>query len=549
MADFDTCLPKGGDPAALAAAQCILQDFGSIFLGKEDPLPLRDADRPWPIEHHARIDTVPGAKPPSLPLRRLSPEKLKFLTTDLAKFLENNFIRPSSSPYGAPVLYACHPTTGERRFWIDYRLLNDITIKDKTPLPTITDLIAIVGSRQPRFFTVLDLKRGFHQIPVAAEDVHKTAFRCRYGLFEWLVMPFGLTNAPATFSRIVTALLRPFLDQFCVAYLDDILIFSQTLDEHKQHVRAVLEVLRNNQMSLNRAKCRLFVTEVTFLNFRLHAGRVSVVPSYVADLRSLADTPPRDSTDVRRFLGVANFYRSFIQGYANIAEPLINLTRKRVPFAWTPECRAAMATILDALSTGPILCLPEDKPFLLFTDASDCAIGACLMQRDDAGRPMPIAYFSRTLQGAERNYSAFDRELFAILSGVENFRPQLESRDDTAVYTDHRPIVDALKAPNLTTNAKHVRWIARITSFKVRVCYIPGGLNNVADLLSRPFGAANAKLAPATAGAPQPIRRIHIWTLFSTSRTRSRLPPRSGCPYHPETDGQSERMDRTWLQH
>ena len=538
------CLPEGGDAAARAAAEEVLQEFGDIFLGKDDLIPTRDADRPWPAENHARVETAPGAPPPSVPLRRMSPNKLEWLSEDIAKLIDNGFIQPSASPYGAAVLYAIHPDTGKRRLCFDYRQLNDITVKDKTPLPTISDLMAIVGSKRPKYFTVLDLKEGYHQIPMAADSVHKTAFRCRYGLYEWLVMPFGLTNAPAIFSRIITQLLRPFLDKFCVAYLDDILIYSATLEEHQQHVRTVLGVLLNNQMSLNRDKCRLFVTEVTFLNYRLHAGTVSVVPRYVDALRTFIATPPTDKTQVRRFLGAANFYRTFIEGFSRVAEPLLDLTRDRVPFHWTPACQAALERLIGELSKGPILRLPEDKPFLLFTDASNVAIGACLMQMD-AGtkRPHPIAYFSRTLQGSERRYAAFCRELLAIVVAVEYFRPYLESRDDTLIFTDHKPIIDAVRSKDLTTNDKHARWITRILSFKATVCYIPGGLNNIADLLSRPFGDDSVKRASATnatnaasANDDDAQTNPYLGVIFQVSHAHPDRPRTIGVSEPTETD-------------
>jgi hypothetical protein len=516
LASYVAALPPGIQPAARDAVERILGTFGALFLGKDDPLPKRDPDRPWPADAHARIPLIdPTGKPPSLPLRRMRPDMLRLLYEDMAKLVDGGIIRLSSSPFGAPVLYACSPSTGKRRLCIDYRLLNDLTIKDTTPLPTIADLLAIVGSKKATYFSVLDLKSGYHQIPMAAEDIHKTAFKTRYGLFEFLVMPFGLTNAPATFSRVMNSLLMPFLDQFVVAYLDDILVFSETLEQHEAHLRQVLGVLENNGMSLNLDKCKLFQTEVTFLNYRLKGGTVTVVPAYVEAVRQFVTSPPSDKTGVRRFLGVVNFYRQFIAQFADIAEPLIALTRGRVKFAWTTPCQRAVEALVDRLSTGPILRLPEDKPYLVYTDASDVAIGACLMQRDALSRkPMPIAYFSRTLQGAERRYAAFDRELLAVLHAIEHFRPHLESRSDTVVFTDHKPLVEAIRAKDLTTNDRHARWISRITSFRVTVAYIPGEENRVADLLSRPPDTFVRLAPPGPPPAPAEQRDPELDVVF-----------------------------------
>ena len=488
-------------PEAREEALRILRDHQGTFLRKEDPLPRRTAKNQLPEECQTRIPTYPDSTPPHEPLRRMSPEKLQFLREDLNKLLVDGHIQPSASPFAAPVLYAFHPATGKRRLCIDYRKLNDITIKDKTPLMNVGDLISVVGAARPKYFSVLDLKQGYHQIPMDPDDVHKTAFRTRYGLFEFLVTPFGLCNAPANFSRVMNTILSSWLDQCCVAYLDDILVFSRTKEEHERHLKDIVGALQQYGFALNRDKCRLFTREVTFLNYRIAHGKVTVVPSYVESLRKHLLSPPRDKTGVRRFLGVANFYRQFIRGFSKIAEPLIALTRAnaRFPDTWPEPCQHAMRTLVDCLASGPILRLPEDKPYILYTDASDVAIGACLMQRDDStGKPMPIAYFSRTLQGPERRYSAFDRELLGILAGLLHFRPHLESRDDTMVYTDHKPIVGALKQP-LQPNDRHARWIQRITAFRPTVAYIPGKDNNIADLLSRPpveDAESTVRLAP-----------------------------------------------------
>ena len=491
-------------PEALEEAQRILEDYQGTFLGKDEPLPRRGAENPLPPESHTRIPTYPDAEPTHEALRRMSPEKLKFLREDLNKLLVDGHIQPSSSPFAAPVLYAFHPTTGKRRLCVDYRKLNDITIKDKTPLMSVGDLMGVVGAAKPKYFSVLDMKKGYYQIPMDPEDVHKTAFRTRYGLFEFLVTPFGLCNAPANFSRVMNTILSPWLDRCCVAYLDDILVFSRTKEEHERHLRDVVGALQQYGFALNRDKCRLFTTEVTFLNYRISQGTVRVVPSYVQALKDHLNAPPRDKTGVRRFLGVANFYRQFIRGFAKTAEPLIALTRAntRFPDVWPEACQQAMRTLIDALASGPILRLPADKPYILYTDASDVAVGACLMQRDDTtGKPMPIAYFSRTLQGPERRYSAFDRELLGILAGLIHFRPHLESRDDTTVYTDHQPIIGALKQP-LQPNDRQARWIQRITAFRPTVKYVPGKDNNVADLLSRPPAGDVVRLSP-TPGAEE----------------------------------------------
>ena len=516
LASYVAALPPDVQPEARDAVERILGTFGALFLGRDEPLPTRDPDRPWPADAHARIPLIdPAGKPPSLPLRRMSPDKLRLLYEDMAKLIDNGIIRLSSSPFGAPVLYACSPSTGKRRLCIDYRMLNDLTVKDTTPLPTIADLLAIVGSKKATYFSVLDLKAGYHQIPMAAADIHKTAFKTRYGLFEFLVMPFGLTNAPATFSRVMNSLLMPFLDDFVVAYLDDILVFSETLEQHEVHLQQVLGVLENNGMSLNLEKCKLFRNEVTFLNFQLKGGTVTVVPAYVEALRQFVATPPSDKTGVRRFLGVVNFYRQFIEKFADIAEPLIALTRGRVTFTWTKHCQRAVEALVDRLSTGPILRLPEDEPYLVYTDASDVAIGACLMQRDNVSRkPMPIAYFSRTLQGAERRYAAFDRELLAVLHAIEHFRPHLESRSDTVVFTDHKPLVEAIKAKDLSTNDRHARWITRITSFRVTVAYVPGEENRVADFLSRPPDTYVRLAPPGPPPAPAEQRDPHLDVVF-----------------------------------
>lgn len=296
--------------------EAVLREYADVF---PDALP---PGVPPDRGHPHRIVLEPNHKPPNLPTYRMSPLELDELRRQLKDLHEHEFIRPSSSPYGAPVLFVSKKE-GTMRMCSDYRGLNSLTRRDAYPLPRIDELLdRLTGAK---VFTKLDLRSGFWQIPIAPEDIHKTAFKTRYGQFEYTVMPFGLTNAPATFQALMNRVLQPYIDEFVVVYLDDILIYSRSHEEHGGHVRLVLDNLRKAKLYAKRSKCLFFKDEVEFCGFYVSAAGLHVGADKT---RAVAAWPqPRSVKEVRGFLGFCNYYRRFLEGFSAVAAPLTELTK------------------------------------------------------------------------------------------------------------------------------------------------------------------------------------------------------------------------------
>ena len=287
---------------------------------------------------------------------------------------------------------------------VDCRAVNKITIKYRHPIPRLDDMLdELHGSCIFTKITKVDLKSGYHQIRMKDGDEWKTAFKTKYGLYEWMVMPFGLTNAPSTFMRLMNHVLREFLGKFVVVYFDDILIYSKTLDEHTMHVRLVLEVLRKEQLYANLKKCTFCIDRLLFLGFIVSSKGVEVDTEKV---KAIQEWPtPKSVTEVRSFHGLASFYRRFVKDFSSIAAPLTEVIKKDVGFKWGEEQERAFCTLKDKLCSAPILCLPNfNKTFELECDASGIGIGAMLMQEK-----RPIAFFSEKLNGASLKYSTYDK--------------------------------------------------------------------------------------------------------------------------------------------
>ncbi len=353
--------------------------------------------------HDLTIDLIPGSVPPFGRIYRLAEREQRVLKEYIDDLLAKDLIQPSSSRAASPVLFV-PKKGGELRLCVDYRKLNLMTIKDRYPIPS-TDILLDQLSNA-KIFTKIDLRWAYHRIRIAEGHERKTAFRTRYGLFEYKVMPFGLTNCPATFQRHVDSVLRPFVDRFVVVYLDDILIYSTSIDEHHDHIRQVLQVLRDNELYAKAEKCDFHRESVDYLGFHVSSKGITMDPKKVEDI--LNWNPPTTVRGVRGFLGFANFYRRFILDYAKIAKPLTNLTRKDEPFVWTDECQQTFESLKRQFTSAPILRHFQSHRETRFeSDASDYAIGAVLLQLHDTIWH-PVAFISRTLNSAERNYDTHD---------------------------------------------------------------------------------------------------------------------------------------------
>ena len=357
------------------------------------------------VDH--RIELEPGSKPVAKAPYRLSGPELEELKRQLTELMDAGFIRPSRSPYGAPVLFQGKKDTAELRMCLDYRMLNKQTIKNRYPLPLVADCFDKLA--KARVFSKLDLRQGYYQVRIAEGDEHKTTCVTRYGSFEFLVMPFGLCNAPATFCTLMNDVLRPFLDKSVVVYLDDIVVYSETLEDHKKHLKEVFDALRENQLYLKASKCSFGQEEIQFLGHRIGHGVIRMDDSKIAAIQDWVE--PRTVHEVRSFLGLANYYRRFVEGYSKIAAPLTDLLKKSKVWKWTERCQAAFDELKRRLATAPVLRLPDfEKDFEVQTDASDFAIGGVLMQEGH-----PVAYESHKLHDCERRYQVHEKEMTTVV--------------------------------------------------------------------------------------------------------------------------------------
>ena len=363
---------------------------------------------------------------------------------------------------------------------LDYRALNAITVKNKAPLPRIDDLIDRLQGAQ--WFSKIDLRSGYWQVRISNQDVPKTAFTTKFGSYEWLVLPFGLCNAPSTFQTLMNSLFfGKGLDKFVIVYLDDILIFSNSLGEHAQHVKVVMDILRENKLYANPEKCMFFHQELPFVGHTISRTGVSMDTSKV---QSILDWPDLTSVkDIERFLGLTGYYRRFIKDYAKLTLPLVSLKQKDSVFQWGEEQQKSFAALKQAVTQAPVLTLPDPTlPFVLVTDASQRAIGAALMQDQGTGL-QPIAFLSRKLKDTETRYPTHEQELLALVYALKQWDYYLLGTVGHKAYTDHHPLRYFSTQPKLSM--RQARWLGLFQEYDVYVDYIPGKLNVVADALSR----------------------------------------------------------------
>ncbi|MGQ3348719.1 reverse transcriptase domain-containing protein, partial [Bosea sp. (in: a-proteobacteria)] len=418
------------------------------------------------------IPLEPGAKPPFKGMYRLSPLEYAEVKKQISELLSKGWIRPSSSPYGAPVLFVAKKD-GTLRMCVDYRALNSMTVRNRYPMPRIEDLFDKLSGA--KVFSSIDLQSGYHQIRITPEDIPKTAFRTPFGHYEYLVLCFGLTNAPATFQAEMNRIFSDYINDFVVVYLDDILIYSKSAADHAKHLDLVLKRLREHELYAKLKKCDFNKPEVNFLGHVVCAEGIKVDPSKV---KVVAEWPaPTSVSELRSFLGLANYFRRFMQGYSKRVAVLHDLTKASVPFVWTPSCQAAFEGVKHSLTSAPVLALPDfTKPFELIADASLDGIGAVLQQE---GRP--LAYHSRKLSSAERNYTTGEQELLAVHDALQVWRCYLEGSEVTLV-TDHNP--NTFLNTQALLSRRQARWMEFLARFKYKWLYRPGR-SNVADPISR----------------------------------------------------------------
>lgn len=396
--------------------------------------------------------------------------------------LRQGIIRPSSSPWSSPIWVVPKKldATGKRkwRLVVDYRKLNDKTVDDKYPIPNITEVLDKLG--RCNYFTTLDLASGFHQIEVNPRDIQKTAFSVDQGKYEFIRMPFGLKNAPSTFQRVMDNVLRDIIGKVCLVYMDDIIVFSTSLQEHIDNLGKVLERLKNYNLKIQLDKSEFLCKEVAFLGHIVTPEGVKPNPDKIDSIKNWP--LPKTETELRGFLGTIGYYRRFIRDFAKITKPLTEQLRKGKQITHTDKFIETFNKCKILLTSSHVLQYPDfSKPFILTTDASKFALGAVLSQ-GPVGQDRPVAFASRTLTKTEESYSVIEKELLAITWGCKYFRPYLYGRKFT-LFTDHKPLtyIFSLKDPN----DKMIRMRLQLEEYDYDVKYRPGKQNVVADGLSR----------------------------------------------------------------
>ncbi|KAL0540386.1 hypothetical protein IC582_024623 [Cucumis melo] len=467
------------EPEVSLSSEPVVREYPDVF---PDELPVLPPPREVDFAIKLELGTAPISRAPY----RMAPAELKELKVQLQELLDKGFIRPSVSPWGAPVLFV-KKKDGSMRLCIDYRELNKVTVKNCYPLPRIDDLFDQLQGAT--VFSKIDMRSGYHQLRIRDGDIPKTAFRSRYGHYEFVVMSFGLTNAPAVFMDLMNRVFKDFLDSFVIVFIDDILIYSKTEAEHEEHLHQVLETLRANKLYAKFSKCEFWLRKVTFLGHVVSSEGVSVDPTKIEAVTNW----PRPSTvsEIRSFLGLAGYYRRFVEDFSRIASPLTQLTRKGTPFVWSPACESSFQELKQKLVTAPVLTVPDGSGnFVIYSDASKKGLGCVLMQQGKV-----VAYASRQLKIHEQNYPTHDLELAAVVFALKIWRHYLYG-EKIQIYTDHKSLKYFFTQKEL--NMRQRRWLELVKDYDCEILYHPGKANIVADALSRKVAHSAALITKQT---------------------------------------------------
>jgi hypothetical protein len=454
-------LPPQQQHPAIAS---LLQQYEAIFQERQQLPPPRSVD-------HA-ITLVEGSKPVNQRLYRLPFHQKNAMEELIKQKLDSHMIKPSISPYSSPVILV-KKKDGSWRMCVDYRALNSNTIENKYPIPIIEDLLdELFGAT---VFSKIDLRFGYHQIRMKESDIEKTAFTTHLGHFEYVVLPFGLTNAPATFQTLMNYVLAQFLRKFALVFFDDILVYSKTMSEHIQHLRAVLEVLKQNQLFAKLSKCIFAQSFIEYLGHVISGQGVCTDPDKISIIQKWPS--PTNVTQLRAFLGLTGYYRRFIKGYGILCRPLFNVVKKD-SFIWNADQKQAFLHLKKVMSHPPVLALPNfSQPFILEGDASGTGIGAVLMQRGQ-----PIAFFSKSLGPKAMASSIYEKEAMAILEAIKKWKHYFAST--SLIIRTYQQSLKYIQEQRLVEGIQH-KLLIKLLGLNYTVEYKEGRTNKVADALSR----------------------------------------------------------------
>lgn len=489
------------------AVEHVCAKFADVFHLPDDPLTTTNV-----YEH--KISLEANATPAYIKPYRLPQAQKSEIENQIDKMLKDGIIEPACSPWSAPLLIVPKKSdnsgTRKWRVVIDYRALNMKIQNDKFPLPCITEILDSLSGAI--YFSHLDLSQGYYQVALDSSSRPCTAFSTTKGQFQMTRLPMGLKSSPSAFSRAMTIAMSGLNYESCFIYLDDLIVFGKNLIDHNKNLVKVLQRLRHVKLKLNPSKCDFLRKEILYLGHVISESGVSPDPEKIHAIKNFPT--PHDAQSTKRFVAFANYYRKFIENFANIAAPLNYLTRKNVPFKWSEECEKAFKKLKLLLSSPPVLQYPdftENNTFILKTDASGTAIGAVLTNSND----QPVAFASRMLNKAERNYCTIEKELLAIVWGIKHFRPYLYGRK-FIICTDHKPLLYLFGMTNPSSRLTKFRLILEEYDFEVQ--YIKGKSNIVADALSRIkinelrelSGKVTATVAAITRAQTRKVRQVGL---------------------------------------
>ncbi|EGT58928.1 hypothetical protein CAEBREN_19301 [Caenorhabditis brenneri] len=431
-----------------------------------------------PIKH--KIELVDERQIPQARIHRIPLEKRKEVETQISEMLKQEIIRPTESPFAAPIVLVRKADKTSWRFTVDFRALNAMTTPVQSVIPNIHEILDLCAGKA--FYTTLDFQQGFHQIPVEPAHCPRTAFACHMGAFEYIRMPMGLKGSPGTFQRVMNSLIKEIRARIFV-YIDDMVITSEDAIQHLKDIEEVLDQIEKSGMKLRPEKCKFALPEIIYLGFIISKAGIRPNPEKT---RAIDEYPtPRTVKEVRAFIGMCSFYRRFIANFSKIAAPIMDLTKKEKVFEWTKECQEAMEILKEALTKNPILVAPQlGKPFIIEVDSSGRGVGAVLFQaQDDEGKDKRvIAYASRVYTGAEKRYPAIELEALGLTYAVKQFRPYIDGAK-TLIITDHSPLKSLLYRKDLMGRMGKYQIV--LQEYDIKIEYRPGKQNIVCDTLSR----------------------------------------------------------------